>query len=88
MTLQGMQSWFQLHGSNSVDAAHKALGAIYGMVQQQAAMLSFVEAFWVMGVIFLLMIPLIFLLRNARPASPHAARQETPARRLAGAAAD
>jgi hypothetical protein len=31
------------------------MGAMYGMVQQQAALLSFVEAFWVMGVIFLCM---------------------------------
>jgi hypothetical protein len=54
-----------------VDAAKKSLAAIYGMVQQQAAMLSFVEAFWVMGVIFLCMLPLLFLLRNARSLHPH-----------------
>ena len=47
------------------------MGAIYGMVQQQAALLSFVEAFWVMGVIFLCMLPLVFLLRNARDLHPH-----------------
>ena len=36
-------------------------------------MLSFVEAFWVMGVIFWGMAPLVVLLKNAqRPASPHA----------------
>ena len=66
-----MTEWFRLHGSDSVDAAHKALGAIYGMVQQQAMMLSFVEAFWIMGVIFLGMIPLLLLLRNARDLHPH-----------------
>jgi len=71
MALHGMKSWFQMHGSNSVDAAKKSLGAIYGMVQQQAAMLSFVEAFWAMGVIFLCMAPLLFLLRNARALHPH-----------------
>jgi hypothetical protein len=69
--LHGLQSWFQLHGYSSVDAAKKSLAAIYGMVQQQAAMLSFVEAFWVMGVIFLGMLPLLFLLRNARSLHPH-----------------
>ena len=74
MMFRGMQSWFQTHGYNSVDAAKKSLGAIYGMVQQQAAMLSFVEAFWVMGVIFLGMIPLLFLLRNARDLHPHTPR--------------
>jgi DHA2 family multidrug resistance protein len=67
---QEMQSWFQIHGSNSVDAARKSLGAIYGMLQQQAAMLSFVEAFWIMGLIFVAMIPLLFLLRNARDLHP------------------
>lgn len=41
------------------------------MVQQQAAMLSFVEAFWVMGIIFWLMAPLLLLLRNARDLHPH-----------------
>ena len=53
------------------DAAHKSWGAIYLMVQQQAAMLSFVEAFWVMGVIFWAMAPLLLLLRNARDLHPH-----------------
>ncbi len=71
LTLRGMTAWFQMHGSNSVEASRKALGAIYGMVQQQAMMLSFVEAFWVMGVIFLCMLPLLFLLRNARDLHPH-----------------
>jgi len=36
---------------------------MYGMLQQHAAMLAFVEAFWVMGVVFLLMIPFVPLLR-------------------------
>ena len=69
--LHGMQSWFQTHGYSAVDAAKKAMGAVYGMVQRQAAMLSFVEAFWVMGVIFLGMVPLLLLLRNARDLHPH-----------------
>ncbi|MGC2112877.1 MAG: hypothetical protein WA655_25390, partial [Candidatus Korobacteraceae bacterium] len=56
---------------SGVDAAHKSWGAIYLMVQQQAAMLSFVEAFWVMGVIFWAMLPLLLLLRNARDLHPH-----------------
>ena len=52
-TFRGLQSWFALHQPLSAyDAAHKSWGAIYLMVQQQAAMLSFVEAFWIMAVIF------------------------------------
>lgn len=71
MSLRGMQAWFQSQGVNSVEAAKKSLGAIYGMVQRQAALLSFVEAFWIMGVIFLCMLPLVLVLRNARDLHPH-----------------
>jgi len=71
MSLRGMQAWFMMHGSNSVDAMKKSLGAIYGMVQQQAALLSFVEAFWIMGIMFFCMLPLVLLLRNARDLHPH-----------------
>jgi len=78
MMLRGMQQWFQQQGYSAVDAGKKAVGAVYGMVQQQAAMLSFVEAFWIMGLIFAAMIPLLFLLRNTRKLHPHEPRQERP----------
>jgi MFS transporter, DHA2 family, multidrug resistance protein len=64
--LHGMQGFFYSKGADSVTASHKALGAMYGMLQRHAMMLSFVEAFWVMGVVFLLMLPLVLLLRNPR----------------------
>jgi DHA2 family multidrug resistance protein len=67
----GMRAWFMAHGSNSVDAMKKSMGAMYGMIQQQAALLSFVEAFWIMGVIFLCMLPLLFFLRDARELHKH-----------------
>jgi DHA2 family multidrug resistance protein len=71
--LQGMQSWFHLHGFDSYTASRKALGAMYGMVQAHASMLSFVEAFWVMGIMFLAMLPFLLLLGNPR------ARRQPPA---------
>jgi len=80
MIFRGLQGWFHLHAPMSAyDAAHKSWGAIYLMVQQQAAMLSFVEAFWVMGVIFWLMAPLLLLLRNARDLHPHTPTGPKPA---------
>jgi DHA2 family multidrug resistance protein len=79
--VHGLQSWFQLHGlSNPNDAIHKAWGTIYLMVQQQAAMLSFVEAFWVMAIIFWAMLPLLLLLRNARDLHPHVKKPAPPRR--------
>ena len=65
--LQNMQAWFHANGADTYTASRKALAAVYGMVQRHAAMLSFVEAFWVMGVMFLVMLPFIILLRNPRP---------------------
>jgi len=64
--LQGLRMNFYLHGADSVTAARKALGAVYGMVQQHAAMLAFVEAFWIMGVVFLMMLPFLPLLQYSR----------------------
>jgi len=75
--LQGMQIWFHGHGADSYAASRKALGAVYGMVQQHAAMLSFVEAFWVMGVMFLVMLPFILLLKYSRPKIPQDLRPPT-----------
>jgi DHA2 family multidrug resistance protein len=62
--IAGMQAWFHSHGIDAVSAQRKALAAAYGMVQAHASMLSFVEAFWVMGVIFLAMLPFLLLLRR------------------------
>jgi DHA2 family multidrug resistance protein len=78
-TFRGLQSWFHLHAPlSAADAAHKSWGVVYLMVQQQAAMLSFVEAFWIMGVIFWAMAPLLLLLRNARDLHPHTASPRAP----------
>jgi DHA2 family multidrug resistance protein len=65
--LHSAQAWFVAKGYDQYTAYRKALGALYGMVQRQAAMISFVEAFWVMGVAFLVMLPFLLLLRYKKP---------------------
>jgi len=62
-TIAGIQAWIHGHGFDSVTAQRKALAAMYRMVQAHASMLSFVEAFWVMAIIFLCMMPFLLLLR-------------------------
>ena len=47
-------------------AGHGGLGLLYGMVQQQAALISFTEVFRVMGFLFLATVPLVLLMRKAR----------------------
>ena len=54
-------------GSNAVDAATQANVLIYRFVQQQASMLSYIDSFWVFGLVFLLMIPLVFLMKKTTP---------------------
>ena len=66
--LQGLRANFYAHGTDAATASHKALAALYGMVQQHAGMLAFVEAFWLMGVVFLTMLPFLPLLQYSKPA--------------------
>jgi DHA2 family multidrug resistance protein len=54
-------------GASLPDAAAQAQGLIYGNVQRQAGMLAFSDAFWVMGVLFLLIIPLMFMMKGTGP---------------------
>ena len=79
--LHSAQAMFQAKGFDRFDSYRKALASLYGMVQAQASMLSFVEAFWIMGVVFLLMLPFLFLLRYSKPvpAEPPAAEAKPPA---------
>ena len=54
-------------GSSPTDAMAQAQGMAYGLLQRHAAMLAFVDTFWLMGLTFLLLIPLMFLMKKSRP---------------------
>jgi DHA2 family multidrug resistance protein len=47
-------------------AGHRGVGVLYGMLRQQATLISFVEVFRVMGFLFLATVPLLLLMRKAR----------------------
>jgi DHA2 family multidrug resistance protein len=68
--------FFISKGADSVTASRRALGALNGMVQQQAAMLSFVEAFKIMGIVYLAMIPMVILLKD--PKIQHRSQKPSP----------
>jgi len=70
MLAQG-RTMFLSRGSDPVTAGNQSLDLLYLAVQRQAALLSFVEAFRIMGSLFLGIVPLILLLRRAkRTAAP------------------
>jgi DHA2 family multidrug resistance protein len=64
--LAQLQAGFMQQGADAVDASHRALGALYGMLQQQAAVMSFVDTFWLLAVIFIVMAPLVLLMRRPK----------------------
>jgi len=51
-------------GSSGPGAVSQAYGMIYGSVERQAAMLAFVDNFYMLGVVFLMVIPVLLLLRR------------------------
>jgi DHA2 family multidrug resistance protein len=63
------QGMFFQRGSDWTTAGARSLAALYGAVRQQAALLSFVELFQIMAVLFLASMPLILLMRKAKSAA-------------------
>ena len=62
-----LKAGFIAAGADAVTATNRAYFALSGMLQRQAAMVSFVTIFRGLGLLFLLLIPLVMLMR--RPTS-------------------
>ncbi len=75
MVLKGLQSQMLAGGSDPARATQQAYGAVWGMVQRQAAMEAFVDTFRAMAIVFLLVLPLLFLMKRPKhhsgPAAMH-----------------
>jgi DHA2 family multidrug resistance protein len=65
--VNGARQLFFAAGSDIVNAGTQADGLAYGLLQRHAAMLAFVDDFWLMGLTFLGLIPLMFLMKKGRP---------------------
>ena len=65
-TNNALTSAFAASGGSGPGAAAQAHGAIYGMIQRQAAMLAFVDNFKLLGVIFFAVIPILILLKRPK----------------------
>lgn len=55
-------------GSDPFTANRQGMAAIYGILQQQASLLSFVEAFHIMAFLYLLCAVLILIMKKPRHA--------------------
>ena len=58
---------YQSSGASAAEASHKALAQLSLQVDLQSNALAFVNAFWLMGMVVLLLTPLPFLMRRPCP---------------------
>ena len=64
--LKALGTLIQSHGGGPPGSSPAPYAFIQAMVQRQAAMLSYVDCFALLGVCILVMIPAVFLMKNAR----------------------
>ena len=67
-SLAGATQLLHAHGATIPDAAAQAQGMLYGSMVRQSNMLAFADAFWVMAILFLSIIPLMFCMKKLKPA--------------------
>jgi MFS transporter, DHA2 family, multidrug resistance protein len=64
LMFQNLRAAFVARGSDLATATERAHAALFGMVQKQAAMMAFLDGFKLLGLVFLLLTPLVFLMRK------------------------
>jgi DHA2 family multidrug resistance protein len=64
--LNGTQGMLMRGGADPVTANRRSLAILYGTVQQQAATLSFLDLFRIMGLLFLISVPFVILFRKQK----------------------
>jgi DHA2 family multidrug resistance protein len=67
--IDGARGLFMSQGFDYSDATNKAYAALFGMVQQQAWMLSFIGVARLFGIFFLIVSPLVLFMRKPEHAS-------------------
>jgi MFS transporter, DHA2 family, multidrug resistance protein len=65
-TIAAMRSVFAAAGANAADATQQAQAFVYQMVQRQATVLSFIDTFWLLAVLFAALMPFVVLMRRPR----------------------
>ncbi len=53
-------------GNDAFTATQRAYAVLFGIVQRQAAMMSYNDVFFLLTIIFATMLPLIFLMRKPK----------------------
>jgi MFS transporter, DHA2 family, multidrug resistance protein len=66
-SLHGLTSSIRHSGLGGVDANNQAIARLYRLVNQQAHTLSFMDIFWVLGMLCAIMFVLAFFLKKNDP---------------------
>lgn len=69
-TIEAMTRYFQAQGSNANDAASQALAWVGHTLQQQVDLLAYIDVFWTLAIIAMLMIPTAAVLRSIDLSAP------------------
>jgi len=64
--IDGLRGAFMANGTDAATATKRAYAAVWGMVQRQAAMLSYNDVFLFLAMMFLAMFPFILLMRRPK----------------------
>ena len=64
-----MRAAFMAQGADVVTATSRAYAALQGMVMRQASIVSFVGLFQLLGIVFLVVVPLVLLMKRPRAGS-------------------
>jgi MFS transporter, DHA2 family, multidrug resistance protein len=65
-----LRGGFMAAGADAVTATNRAYGALFGVVQRQAAMVSFVGLFQLLAVLFFALLPLVLIMKRPRGGGP------------------
>jgi DHA2 family multidrug resistance protein len=71
--LQGLTARFMQGGLDAASATQKAYAMLQANVIRQATMLAYVDCFWLLGAVIICLVPVVFLMKRARPGGPIAA---------------
>ena len=69
--LQGMSSRYAVRLGSGPEAMQRAYGSVYGMMQQQAAVLSYKDVILAMAILTVLVMPLVLLAQKPKPGAAH-----------------
>ncbi|RFB78015.1 DHA2 family efflux MFS transporter permease subunit [Methylovirgula sp. 4M-Z18] len=67
--VQPLQRLFVGQSGDASGSLQQAQGFLYSTLQGQAALLSYIDTFRLLGIVFMALIPLVFLLRKASPSA-------------------